>query len=108
MGDLEAEGEGQLLRDYPDIQADVVKLGHHGSRTSSTKLFLQAIGAKQGVISCGVNNHFNHPHPEVLANLNQHQVRVFRTDQEGMIRYIWHQPNKLPKIKRELVNPSSS
>ena len=108
MGDLEAEGEGQLLRNYPDIKTDVVKLGHHGSRTSSTEPFLQAIDAKHGIISCGVNNHFNHPHPEVLSNLNQHQIRVFRTDQEGMIRYIWNRANKRPIIKRELVNASSS
>lgn len=108
MGDLEKEGEAQLLRNYPTIQTDVVKLGHHGSRTSSTAPFIEAINAKHSIISCGLNNHFNHPHPEVLETLENHRVRVFRTDQEGMIRYIWDGSNKLPKIKRALVNRGPS
>lgn len=108
MGDLEKEGEVQLLRNYPTIQTDVVKLGHHGSRTSSTAPFIEAINAKHSIISCGLNNHFNHPHPEVLETLENHRVRVFRTDQEGMIRYIWDGSNKLPKIKRALVNRGPS
>lgn len=108
MGDLEKEGEAQLLRDYPNLQADVIKIGHHGSRTSSTEAFISQLNAKHSVISCGVNNHFNHPHNEVVERLNQHQIKIFRTDQDGMIRYLWSVRNKWPKVKRVLVNSSPS
>lgn len=108
MGDLEKEGEAQLLRNYPTLQTDVVKLGHHGSQTSSTEPFIEAIHAKHSIISCGLNNQFKHPHPTVLETLEKHHVRVFRTDQEGMIRYVWNGKNKSPKIKRALVNRGPS
>lgn len=108
MGDLEAQGELELLRNYPNLSTDIIKLGHHGSRTSSTEGFIQKINAKHGIISCGVANHFKHPHPEVLQTLEKYGLRIFRTDQDGMIRYIWRRQDKYPKIKRLLVNPDTS
>lgn len=97
-GDLDQAGERRLLRDYPDLQSDVIKLGHHGSRTSTDRQFIEQIAAKQGIVSAGKNNSFGHPHPEVLEVLQQADVQVFRTDQSGMIRYYWGLKNQQPKI----------
>ncbi|HAQ3910675.1 TPA: DNA internalization-related competence protein ComEC/Rec2, partial [Enterococcus faecium] len=90
LGDLNQAMEEQLLFIYPNLKADVVKLGHHGSRTSSNTDFLSRIEAKHGIISCGVNNRYGHPHSEVLEALEENQIRTWRTDQQGMISYRWH------------------
>ncbi|HGF7772741.1 TPA: ComEC/Rec2 family competence protein [Enterococcus faecium] len=90
LGDLNQAMEEQLLSIYPNLKADVVKLGHHGSRTSSNTDFLSRIEAKHGIISCGVNNRYGHPHSEVLEALEENQIRTWRTDQQGMITYRWH------------------
>ena len=90
LGDLNQAMEKQLLLIYPNLKADVVKLGHHGSRTSSNTDFLSHIEAKHGIISCGVNNRYGHPHSEVLETLEENQIKTWRTDQQGMITYRWH------------------
>lgn len=98
MGDLEEEGERRLLREYPSLATDVLKLGHHGSKTSSTKGFLQQVQPKHGIISCGVKNQFNHPHPEVLDRLATQKIEPLRTDQAGMIRYEWSGNQSIPRL----------
>lgn len=98
MGDLEEEGETQLLKSGFDLKADVLKLGHHGSKTSSTENFIKQVQPKHGIISCGVKNQFKHPNREVLETLEQQQVKVYRTDQEGMIRYEWAFLSRYPKV----------
>ena len=80
------------------IKADVLKLGHHGSKTSSTENFIKQVQPKHGIISCGVKNQFKHPNREVLETLEQQQVKVYRTDQEGMIRYEWAFLSRYPKV----------
>ncbi len=90
LGDLNQAMEKQLLLIYPNLKADVVKLGHHGSRTSSNTDFLSHIEAKHEIISCGVNNRYGHPHSEVLETLEENQIKTWRTDQQGMITYRWH------------------
>lgn len=88
-GDLEKSGEQALLNRYPHLTVDVLKVGHHGSRTSTDPEFLRQLAPKIAVISCGKENRFGHPHPEVLDNLAEHEVKVLRTDQAGAIRYQW-------------------
>ncbi|AYW45081.1 DNA internalization-related competence protein ComEC/Rec2 [Tetragenococcus koreensis] len=88
-GDLDQAGEKKVMQDYPGLQADVLKLGHHGSRTSTAPAFIKQLQPKQGIISCGKDNRFNHPHPEVVDTLQDHQVQILRTDEQGMIRYSW-------------------
>ncbi|MCD5000883.1 DNA internalization-related competence protein ComEC/Rec2 [Enterococcus saccharolyticus] len=88
-GDLGKAGEQELLTRYPQLQIDVMKLGHHGSKTSTDENFIQRIQLKQGIISAGKNNSFGHPHQEVLDVLNQASVQILRTDEMGMIRYTW-------------------
>lgn len=86
-GDLEEEGEYELLAHYPFLSVDALKVGHHGSLTSSSEEFLQNYRPKLALISCGLNNRYNHPHPEVLGRLEQIGAKVYRTDQQGAIVY---------------------
>ncbi|HXM77217.1 MAG TPA: MBL fold metallo-hydrolase, partial [Thermoanaerobaculia bacterium] len=65
--------------------ADVIKVGHHGSRGSSTPAFLAAVSPRAALISCGRENRFGHPAPETLASLDASRVRVFRTDLDSDI-----------------------
>jgi competence protein ComEC len=86
VGDAEAEEEHDLLALGPGrLRADVLKVGHHGSRTSSSPRFIAAVSPKDAVISAGVRNRFGHPHPNTLKTLGAAGVHVFRTDQDGEV-----------------------
>ena len=87
LGDLEEEGEEELLARHGAgaLAADLVKVGHHGSRTSSTPALVAATRARHAVISCGVQNRFGFPHPDVVARWRAAGARVWRTDQAGSI-----------------------
>ena len=85
-GDLEGEGEKQLLENNWE-SVDVLKVAHHGSKNSSSEEVLQAIGGKIAVISCGKENRYGHPHQELLERLKKSGYQIMRTDQEGMIRF---------------------
>lgn len=84
-GDAEAESEGQMLSKGFDLKADVLKVGHHGSSSSTTPAFLKAVGPKYAVISVGKENSYGHPAPETLAKLANAGVQIFRTDEAGTI-----------------------
>lgn len=90
LGDLDQEGELDLLNAYPTIRAEVVKLGHHGSRSSSHPMFLTALQPKMGILSNGLDNRYGHPHPEVLETLESLESAVYRTDKNGAITFYWH------------------
>jgi competence protein ComEC len=77
--ELRALGSGELLA------ADVLKVGHHGSNTSSTGEFLDAVAPTFAVISDGFENSFHHPHPQVLDRLLAHHAAALRTDMQGLI-----------------------
>jgi competence protein ComEC len=85
LGDAEREEEGDLLRAPASLRADVLKVGHHGSRTSSSPALLAAVGARDAVVSTGVRNRFGHPHPTTLAALSAANLRVWRTDEGGAV-----------------------
>lgn len=84
-GDAEAQEEADILNNGIDIQADVLKVGHHGSNTSTYPDFLEAVAPEVAVISCGENNDYEHPHQETLDRLYTADVSTFRTDQQGTI-----------------------
>ena len=82
-GDIEREAEWELAD--RDLRADVLKVAHHGSRTSTTPALLDAVKPTIAVISCGRHNFFGHPHAEVLRELRSRRVRIFRTDRDRTI-----------------------
>jgi competence protein ComEC len=83
-GDIEAPAEAELLaRDAAALAADVLLVPHHGSRTSSTPAFLDAVGAGVAVVPVGYRNRFGHPAAEVLERLAG--VPVYRTDRDGAV-----------------------
>lgn len=84
-GDLEEEGEKRLISDYPVLSADILKAGHHGSRTSTTEEFLQHVSPKAVLISAGRNNLYGHPHGEVISRLEEQGIAVYRTDLQGAV-----------------------
>ncbi|WP_426349538.1 ComEC/Rec2 family competence protein [Alloiococcus sp. CFN-8] len=87
-GDAEEAIENELISDYPKLKVDLIKLGHHGSKTSSTDSFLRALAPKITVISCGLGNDYNHPSPIILDRLRKLNIKVLRTDTMGTITII--------------------
>ena len=83
MGDLEKDIEKQLLD--KDIKADILKVGHHGSNTSSSKEFIEKVKPSISILSVGNNNKYNHPNKSTLDILNKNNSRVLRTDELGTI-----------------------
>ncbi len=86
-GDLEAALETTLLDERRELGADLLKVGHHGSRTSTTEPFLRMVAPKFGVISVGATNPWGHPDAEVLGRLRGAGVEVYRTDRDGAVRF---------------------
>ncbi|MBX3129816.1 MAG: DNA internalization-related competence protein ComEC/Rec2 [Polyangiaceae bacterium] len=85
-GDAEHDQEAALVaREGDALRADVLKVGHHGSRTSSTREFVARVRPTVALISAGTRNRFGHPHAPTLATLSSHGVRVERTDESGSI-----------------------
>ena len=83
MGDAGIEKEKDILDKYNLANIDVLKVGHHGSKTSSSKEFIDEIKPKYAIISVGKNNRYGHPNKEVLNNLSD--SKIYRTDQDGSI-----------------------
>ena len=86
-GDLVTEIESEILREGVDVQSTVLKVGHHGSATSSSEEFLRAVKPKCSVICVGYGNNFGHPRPEVLERLENLPSKIFRTDLDGLIKF---------------------
>ena len=84
-GDAEETAEKDILQAGYDLQADVLKVGHHGSSTSSSQAFLQAVQPKYAVISVGVGNSYHHPEEEALQRLQSIGAEIYRTDLRGNI-----------------------
>jgi competence protein ComEC len=102
-GDLDQVGEERLIQQYPNLQTDVLKLGHHGSRTSTSPVFVEKILPKIGIISCGKDNRYGHPHEEVLEVMEE--STIFRTDQHGMIQFSWSKWHQYPQLETWLDYP---
>lgn len=85
MGDAGVEVEEDLIEKYNLSDIDVLKVGHHGSKTSSSKEFINEVNPKYSIISVGKNNRYGHPNKEVLENLNN--SKIYRTDEDGSIMF---------------------
>lgn len=90
QGDSPKEIEQYLVHTYgkESVRADILKAGHHGSRTSTSKEYLDAVLPKVVLISCGKDNRYGHPHKEVLENLKEAGVETHRTDLEGRVTFV--------------------
>ncbi len=84
-GDAEEEGELAMLESGLSLKADVYKAGHHGSKTSSSEAFLDAVQPEFAVISCGEGNSYGHPSAQTLNSFRSRGIQVFRTDEQGSI-----------------------
>lgn len=84
-GDAEYEAESAMISSGQPIHADVLKVGHHGSSSSTSEAFLKAVNPFFAVISCGLGNDYGHPHRETLTLLEQAKIPVYRTDEQGTI-----------------------
>ena len=99
MGDAGIEVEENLIKKYNLKDIDVLKVGHHGSKTSSSKEYIDEINPKYSIISVGKNNRYKHPNKEVLDNLKN--SKIYRTDQDGSIMF----RIKNDKLKVETCGP---
>ena len=99
MGDAGVTTEREIIDKYNLPDVDVLKVGHHGSKTSSDKEFINEINPKYSIISVGKNNRYGHPNKEVLNNLND--SKIYRTDQDGSIMF----KIKNNKLKIETCSP---
>ena len=86
MGDASKDVEEVIMKDF-NVDADYIKLGHHGSKTSTGEEFIRAVSPKEAIISCGLNNYYGHPNKEVLDILEKENIKIRRTDLEGTISY---------------------
>ena len=85
MGDASKAVENDLMESGAELKSDVIKLGHHGSKYSSSKKFLKNVGAGYAVISCGADNPYGHPHKRVMKILESLGIEQFRTDKQGTV-----------------------
>ena len=86
-GDAEATAEKRILNEGLDLDCDVFKAGHHGSSTSNTQAFLEALSPDYTVISCGKDNMYGHPHNEVMSRFDKMHITPYRTDLQGDITF---------------------
>lgn len=89
MGDLDRVGECKMLVADPQLRTDVLKLGHHGSKTASAPEFIAQVQPKWAIISAGRHNRYGHPNESTLATLRTMQVPAVSTQTSGMIRYVY-------------------
>ncbi|MCI8497039.1 MAG: MBL fold metallo-hydrolase [Clostridiales bacterium] len=84
-GDAEAEAEEDILKKSPQLESTVLKFGHHGSSTSSSEAWLDAVKPKYGVIMCETGNKYGHPHRETLDAMKGRNIYDYRTDLDGTV-----------------------
>ena len=99
MGDASITTEKEILNKYNLPNIDVLKVGHHGSKTSSSREFINEVNPNYSIISVGKNNRYGHPNKEVLDNLKD--TKIYRTDKDGSIMF----KIKNNKLKIETCSP---
>ena len=88
--DIDASVEKKITSDY-DLKIDVLKVSHHGSRFGTSQLLIDKISPRVAIVSAGVNNIYNHPHPSVIDRLEANNIKILRTDTMGTIVFIFNQ-----------------
>lgn len=87
MGDAPISVEKNIINAHPHLKCDILKIGHHGSKTSTSEEFLKQLEPKEAIISAGKKNNYSHPDEEVIARLNKNTIRIRKTYEEGTIIY---------------------
>ena len=87
-GDIDNKAEKELVDSNEDILSNVLKVAHHGSKTSTSDLFLENVKPQIAVISVGAKNTYGHPTPEVLQRLEKFGIKMFRTDKDGDVEFV--------------------
>ncbi|ALX48139.1 DNA internalization-related competence protein ComEC/Rec2 [Lentibacillus amyloliquefaciens] len=88
-GDIGTRTEKAILKTVPGLTADVLKVAHHGSNTSTDAMFLEKIQPEYGIISAGKNNRYGHPHSDVIQSLDEAGAAILRTDESGAVQYVF-------------------
>jgi competence protein ComEC len=88
MGDANVSIEERMINEYKNLKADILKVGHHGSKTSTSEYLLKKVKPKYGIIQVGLNNRFNHPSPSVVNRLEKYKVKIYQTSINGSIKFI--------------------
>jgi len=88
-GDVYKSVENDLIQENIDLKSNVLKISHHGSKTSTSEKFLEKVMPELAIISVGAENSYGHPNPEVLEVLERYGIKLLRTDQEGDIKIIY-------------------
>lgn len=99
-GDAQKDVEKEILISNEDISADVLKVGHHGSSTSTTKEFLNKVRPSIGVISVGSDNSYNHPNSDTIKRLKDGKVTIYRTDKDGTVVLCSDGSNIIKKVSQ--------
>jgi competence protein ComEC len=89
-GDAELEAEEDILDKFgnSNINCNILKLGHHGSSSSSSEKWLKAIEPDVGIICCGKDNEYGHPNAEIIARLSKFGIKSYRTDELGTLVFV--------------------
>jgi len=87
-GDAEEQSEKEMLAGGANLRADVLKVGHHGSSSSTTAAFLKSVSPSYAVISAGAGNQYGHPHQETVNRLTGAGVKIYRTDTDGTVIFL--------------------
>lgn len=99
-GDAEQQEGKTLLNSSLNLKSTLLKVSHHGSKNGTTPNFLKAVAPSLAVISAGKNNYYGHPHPELIKLLEENNIQIYRTDQNGTIEI--KTDGKIVEIKTEL------
>ena len=103
-GDIEEEAEKAILEQYSNninkLQANILKIAHHGSKTSTTENFLKTVSPKIALIGVGKNNNFGHPNEQVIERLKENGVKVYRTDTDGEISIVVNRNGEIVNIQK--------
>ncbi|MEA4822217.1 MAG: hypothetical protein VB122_08355, partial [Erysipelotrichales bacterium] len=102
-GDISSIVEKNIIKEYPDLRIDVLKISHHGSKTSTSEEFLKSIKPTLAIISVGKNNYYGHPNFEVLVRLYRNNIKYYRTDLQGTI-IVTKMNDYILKINEILIN----
>ena len=100
-GDIEKEAEDTILEENINIDADILKIAHHGSKTSTTDKFLSKVNPKIALIGVGENNNFGHPSEDVITRLNNKHINIYRTDMYGEIEILINHNGKI-RVKKHI------